>query len=308
MNFRQVEVFYAVMTEGGITAAARKLGISQPSVSTTIKQAEDKLGFMLFEREGSRLLPTAGARILFEEAGRAHQALDSINLLSDKLRDGIAHHVRVAATASLCLEIVPNALALFSEKHPQCSVDVSTNNTDAILQSLDARSGTHHIGFTFGKGNYQGLSSSTMGQIDLYCLIPASWNMNHGSTVELNKLDNKPYVSAFPTTPLGVAVDSLFLASQIKPKTIATVHSHPLALELVVRGLGFAILDSITVHSLLNSQYRDAVSIHKIHQSAQVPVTAIFPSGRLLSNPSRYFVDGFKGSLAQLLTEVKQSL
>ena len=306
MNFRQIEVFYSVMTEGSITAASRKLGVSQPSVTTTIKQAEDKLGFLLFERKGGRLSPTAGARILFEEADRAHEALDCISVLSDKLRDGIAHHVRVTATSSLCLEIIPNAVALFTEKHPHCSVDISTHNTDAILSSLDGRSGTHHIGFTFGTGNYDGLSSSNMGATDLYCLMPSSWQISNSSIINLKDLENRPYISSFSSTPLGSVVDSLFLNSNFEPKTISKVHSHQLALQLVLRGLGFAILDSITVHTLFKNTDAKAITIRQLPSQEQVPITAIFPGGRLLSNPSRYFVDAFRKSLRQLINVVKQ--
>ena len=51
MNFRQIEVFFAVMTCGTVTEAARQLGVSQPSVTSTIQQAESRLGIPLFRRE-----------------------------------------------------------------------------------------------------------------------------------------------------------------------------------------------------------------------------------------------------------------
>ena len=63
---------------GTVTEAARQLGVSQPSVTTTIKQAEAGLGLRLFRREAGRLVPTAEARILFEEAERAHDALAAL--------------------------------------------------------------------------------------------------------------------------------------------------------------------------------------------------------------------------------------
>ena len=65
MNFRHLEVFYAVMINGTVTAAARQLGVSQPSVTTTLKQAEANLGIQLFNRESGRLIPTEEASVLF---------------------------------------------------------------------------------------------------------------------------------------------------------------------------------------------------------------------------------------------------
>ena len=66
MNYRHLEVFFTVMTSKTVTEAARKLCISQPSVTTTLKHAETQLGIMLFQREGGRLVPTQEAQVLFE--------------------------------------------------------------------------------------------------------------------------------------------------------------------------------------------------------------------------------------------------
>jgi DNA-binding transcriptional LysR family regulator len=67
MNFRQIEVFHAVHTSGSITAAARVLHVSQPSVSKILQHTEDQLGFPLFRRLKGRLMPTDEAHLLFRE-------------------------------------------------------------------------------------------------------------------------------------------------------------------------------------------------------------------------------------------------
>lgn len=58
MNFKQVEAFRAVMLSGSMTAAAEALHTSQPNISRLIAQLERLNGFSLFERIGSRLVPT----------------------------------------------------------------------------------------------------------------------------------------------------------------------------------------------------------------------------------------------------------
>ena len=165
MNFRQLEIFFHVMTEKTITGAAKKLGVSQPSVTMTLRQAEDQLGFQLFEREAGRLIPTLEALSLFEEASRAHESLSAIHAMSEKLRAGRSGLVRVAATASLCLEVIPDTVARFAQKYPQYAVHVATENTEDILRGLDRRSGLHHIGFTFGTGVHEGLTSQRLGRL-----------------------------------------------------------------------------------------------------------------------------------------------
>src|SRR3546814_2606693 len=58
MNLRHIEIFHAVYTNGSVSAAARALNISQPSVSKTLRHAESILGFPLFERSAGRLVAT----------------------------------------------------------------------------------------------------------------------------------------------------------------------------------------------------------------------------------------------------------
>ena len=85
MRFRHIEIFFAVMRYGTATAAAQHLGISQPSVTTALKSAEKELGFDLFHRQGRGLSPTPEARVLMEEVTRAHNSLEAIQTVANKL-------------------------------------------------------------------------------------------------------------------------------------------------------------------------------------------------------------------------------
>ena len=64
MTLRQIEVFHAVYVSGSITAAARALHVSQPSVSKTLRHTESGLGFALFRRLKGRLLFTPGVMVI----------------------------------------------------------------------------------------------------------------------------------------------------------------------------------------------------------------------------------------------------
>ena len=62
MKFRQMECFRELMVAGTVTAAAKALGISQPSASSLITNLERELGFALFKRTKGRLVPTPEAQ------------------------------------------------------------------------------------------------------------------------------------------------------------------------------------------------------------------------------------------------------
>ena len=56
MRLRHIEIFHAVYTCGSITAAAKVLNVSQPSVSKVLAHAESQLGYRLFERHKGKIL------------------------------------------------------------------------------------------------------------------------------------------------------------------------------------------------------------------------------------------------------------
>ena len=64
MNLRQIEIFHAVFLHGTVSAAARSLNVSQPSVTKVLRHTERTIGLPLFERTKGRLIPTQDARNL----------------------------------------------------------------------------------------------------------------------------------------------------------------------------------------------------------------------------------------------------
>lgn len=71
MNFKQIEAFRAVMLTGSMTSAAGLLHTSQPNVSRWISLLEQRVGFVLFQRSGTRLIPTPEADAFYADVEKA---------------------------------------------------------------------------------------------------------------------------------------------------------------------------------------------------------------------------------------------
>lgn len=308
MNFRHLEVFYAVMTNGTVTEAARQLGVSQPSVTTTLKQAEAKLGFQLFQREGGRLIPTPEARVLFEEAERAHESLTAIRHLSQRLQVGQGGHVRIAATPTISLELLPDAIEVFESRHSGFSYSVNTLNTEEIVDQLDTRRGTFHLGFTFGSDPHSGLAQVNVGSTEVVAVLPGSWDLPADAELSMADLEGRPYISGFDQTALASESRRLFAEAGVEPNVVARSHSHYLAGALVQRGIGYTILDLLTVHALVMQRSAPPIVIRRIRGQSSLPVSALFPSQRQLGNPASLFIECFQRAFAQLMASVRQDL
>ena len=78
MRLRHIEVFHAVYTCGSITAAAKMLNVSQPSVSKVLAHAEQQLGFALFDRLKGKIIPTQEAERLITHVTDAYENINEL--------------------------------------------------------------------------------------------------------------------------------------------------------------------------------------------------------------------------------------
>ncbi|WP_156455466.1 LysR family transcriptional regulator, partial [Sphingomonas sp. CCH5-D11] len=88
MNLRHIEIFHAVYVNGSVSAAARALNVSQPSVSKTLRHAETLLGFDLFQRIGGRLVPTEDAHNLFADVAEIQERVRALREAGRNMRTG----------------------------------------------------------------------------------------------------------------------------------------------------------------------------------------------------------------------------
>lgn len=305
MNFRHLEVFYAVMVNGTVTAAARQLGVSQPSVTTTLQQAEARLGVQLFQRQGGRLIPTDEAQLLFEEAARAHDALAAVNIMAKGLELGRGGHVRIAAVPTIGIELLPDAIERFEGMHTGFQYSVATLNTEEIEAQLDSRKGTFDLGFTFGMSQGSPLATTQIGNIHVRAVIPASWQLPDREEISLQELADRPYVAGFDHTALGIESQRLFSVADQQPNVVARCHAHQLAGALVQRGLGYALMDNLTIRALQQSDRADKISVRKVAGAGVLPIVAVYQNERRLSNAASVFIECFEKAFGAMAAAAK---
>ena len=104
MNIHHLELFYYVARHGGIMAAVRNIpyGIQQPAVSGQVAQLEEDLGVTLFHRRPFSLTPQGKELYDF-----IRPFFDNLTPMAEKLRGGIARHLRVAASEIVLRDYLP---------------------------------------------------------------------------------------------------------------------------------------------------------------------------------------------------------
>lgn len=143
-TLRQVETFLAIAETGRLSAAAQRLGLSQPAVSQALRELEAALGLRLVDRTTRRLALTEGGAAFREGAARAVLALDRAAGAARDAADLRAGRVRLAAPPFLAATVLPAALAAFAAQHPGLSVGLADLPTAGIVAAL--REGSAELG------------------------------------------------------------------------------------------------------------------------------------------------------------------
>ena len=122
MNLRHIEIFHAVYVNGSVSAAARALNVSQPSVSKMLRHAESLLGFQLFQRTNGGLVPTEDAHSLFAEVREIQDRVHALREAGRNLRRGIGGTLRISALPSLALDAIPDRGRALPAQPRECEV------------------------------------------------------------------------------------------------------------------------------------------------------------------------------------------
>jgi DNA-binding transcriptional LysR family regulator len=125
--------FLAVMTEGSLSAAARALGLTQPTLGRQVAELERALGVALFTRSPQGLKPTDAALDLRPHAQAMAGAASALVRAASGAGDTARGVVRLTASEIIGAEVLPRILADFRPLHPGVAVELSLDNQQQDL-------------------------------------------------------------------------------------------------------------------------------------------------------------------------------
>ena len=134
-DWSHISAFLATAETGSLSAAARKLGLTQPTLSRQVAALEDSLSVLLFERVGKSLRLTEAGNLLLEHARAMGDAADRIAIAATGQSQDIDGTVRITASDVVSAHVLPSVLRRLRETAPKLEIDiVATNDIRDILR------------------------------------------------------------------------------------------------------------------------------------------------------------------------------
>lgn len=175
--------FLAVMREGSLSAAARALGMTQPSLGRHIRALEARLGTTLFTRSPQGLTPTDMARELRPHAETMAAASAAMRRAASAAPDELRGTVRISASEVVGGEVLPAILAAFRARHPGVIVELVLSNAAADLLRKDVDLAVRMV-----QPTQQALVARKIGAIPLGLYAHRCYLKAHGAPQRIDQL------------------------------------------------------------------------------------------------------------------------
>lgn len=244
LGFRHIEAIRAVLTTGSVTAAAGQLNVTQPAVSNTLRDAEERLGFKLFERRAGCLLPNAAASQLFDEIDRSFTGLDEINQAAERVAQGHGRRLVVAATPAFGASTLPGVLRAYRDAAPATLLSVESRNANLVASMVATQRAD--IGFAPEVPPIRGLSSGLVARLPMVCYLAASHPLAQGrGPLKAAQLLDEPMISPGRVERIDLLIARVFRDCTRLPTTVAECPVIITACAMVAAGIGFTITNPL---------------------------------------------------------------
>ncbi len=244
MNIRQVEVFKAIMESGSVTEAARRLNISQPSVSKHLRLLEDRLGVTLFLRTGNRLCPKPEARALFDQIERVYIGLEHLSRFADDMSHHRQGEILVAAMPLLAQRWLPRIIGNFLSRHENVSVSLPVRSSRWINRWVAAARVDFGIGLS--SGEEPGLVRELLMALPLVCVLQPDHRLADRACIAPGDLEGESLITLSNFDHFRLTMEQVLEEHGVRfRRRVDTFMTH-VACELACQGVGIAIVDALT--------------------------------------------------------------
>lgn len=239
LSLRSLRYLVAVADAGSVTGAARRMHVSQPSISEAVAALEAELGVALLLRHHARgvTLTPAGARVVAEARLLLRHAEDFLHAAASLGAEAVGE-VSMGCFLTLAPRYLPALLAGLGRDIPGLSVRVEEGDHGEMLAGLEA--GRTEIALTYDFDMPPGLTVTPIAQLAPVAVLPARHRLARGARVRLADLMGEPFLLLdLPHSRDYFA--SIFRAAGLTPRIAFRSRSQELLRGLVGNGLGWTI-------------------------------------------------------------------
>lgn len=283
MDLKQLKYFTTVAEEGTISAAAKKLFMSQPPLSTQMKLLEQELGCSLFERGQKHIRLTESGRLLYERAQTLLRMEATLRQDVEACARAEKDTIRIGVVSSVICTRAGEWISDFLKKNSDSLMEISESNTYSLIEKL--RTDQIHAAlvrtpFPDNEFTVQSLAREKMIAVGAKRRLP--------DTVTMNILARYPLILYRRWESI---IRDAFHQNGLEPRYICICDDARTAVDLAERAVGISLVPG-SAADLLHSEKAE------YHQIADCPIETEIV---LIYKENAYFPESVKKFISYLI-------
>jgi DNA-binding transcriptional LysR family regulator len=271
LSLRHLRYLVAAAEAGNVTEAARRLNVSQPSISSAIADVEKFIGISLFIRHFARgiTMTPAGRRVVSEATELLRHAGDfEQNALG--LSEVLKGDISVGCFLTLAERFMPRLLAGFARRYPGITVTLHEGDQDELLGMLLAGRVETVLGFSLHLSDQ--IETETLSELPPHIVVSAKHKYARRGRVSLHEFAHEPFILLDLPKSREYFLQ-LFHSTGIEPRVVFKCRSPDLIRGLAANGHGFTLQNSIPATTIACDGRRIAV----------LPLKEKLPTARIMN-------------------------
>lgn len=288
MKLHHLRDFIAASEQGSLRAAARQLGMAQPSLSRSVQELERELGTVLFERHSKGAVLTPMGRIFLRRARAAVTELKLGKDELDQLQGGQSGSVTLYLSVAAHMALLGEVLEPFHARYPKVSLQIMEGALATALAGLKDGS----IDFYAGLLPTQPISSELVAEtlFDNFRIIVGRAGHPLTKAASLKELVNADWFNTAASDQLGGEVSALFAGHGLpEPRIVGQLNSTLTGIVVLSRTDALAIVPRQWASFAPTSAFVNQIPVREKIPSG--PIALIKRSTMPLTPAAEYFCD-----------------
>ncbi|WP_448572172.1 LysR substrate-binding domain-containing protein [Trichothermofontia sp.] len=243
-TLHQLKVFEAAARHGSFTKAAEELSITQPTVSSQVKQLSQSVGLPLFEQIGKQLYLTEAGKALLTTCQSVFEELDNFEMKVADFKGTRQGRLRLAVVTT-AKYFIPRILGAFCEQYPGIDISLQVTNHEQMVQRMINNEDDLYI--LSQPPTDLDLTSQAFLENPLVVVARADHPLAHAKDIPIACLNDEPFIMREVGSGTREAVQELFDRHGVTVKVRLELGSNEAIKHAIAGGLGMSVLSKHTL-------------------------------------------------------------
>ena len=291
VSFDSYKVFYIVAKNKSITAAAKELFVTQPTVTHCIQKLEEELGCVLFIRGKKGVKLTAEGDKLYEHVSIAYNHIVQAEKEINELKMFKKGEITLGASETTLHNFLFPHLKKYKEKYPNIQLKIHNSTTPSMLEAL--RNNKLDCAVLVFPLSYSedGFEIHTLTCFQDIAIAGMEYSKLENIPLKLKDINEYPIITMAKGTMTNMILKKIFSEHDLVLKSDIELATTDLIVPTVVNNLGIGFVPEFFAEESLKR--KEIIKLNLIDEIPKRRICLVYKSGRIKSIAVKAFIDSF---------------